>query len=212
MTKLRARNNLIALDGLDGTGKSSGLRVVEAYLKEHFSETELVVAEGWQFNDFCTDVRGVMMKHKLNVSHNVLYNLFRAIWTDAWEQHGEDVKAGTKFLLTDRWLLSTAVYQDEDDSRTNNLIASTNALPGLTILLCASAEVARERIKATRELDNFEKEYFQAHTKLQTRFQEKLPSFSGEYKIINTDDMTQEEVANEIRRTLDNYFGKNKDD
>lgn len=208
MTKLRARSNLIALDGLDGTGKSSGLRVVEQYLKDNFPETELVVAEGWQFNEFCTDVRQVMMKHKMQVSHNVLYNLFRAIWTDAWEQHGEDVKIGKKFLLTDRWLLSTAVYQDQDDSRTNNLIASTNALPGLTILLCASAEVARERIMATRQLDHFEKEYFQAHTALQKRFQEKLPTFSGEHYVIDTDHMSQEEVAEDIRHALDIYFGK----
>ena len=208
MSKLRARKNLIALDGLDGTGKSSGLRVVEEYLKENFPDTKLNLAEGWSFNAFCVDVRAVMMKHKNEVSHNVLYNLFRAIWTDAWEKHGYMVGLGKEFLLTDRWLLCTGVYQDIDDSKTSNLISATNAVPGLTILLTASADVARARIEATRKLDNFEKEYFQAHSKLQDRFIKKLPDFTGESVIIDTDTLTQEEVAVKIKLALDKYFGK----
>lgn len=205
--KLRAKKNLITLDGLDGTGKSSGLRVIEEYLREKFPETKLTVAEGWTFNDFCKDIRETMMKHKHNVSHDVLYNLFRAIWTNAWETHGKDVTSGERFLLTDRWLLSTAVYQDYDDSRTNNLIACTNALPGITFLLTASANVARERILKTRKLDNFEKEYFEAHPKLQQRFIDKLPTFTGTQVIIDTDNLTQEQVADHIRDALDIYFG-----
>lgn len=205
--KLRARTNLIVLDGLDGTGKSSGLRVIEAYLKEKFPETPTMVAEGYTFNEFAKDLKALMMKHKPDVSHNTLYNLFRAIWTDAWEKHGEDVRNGKKFLLSDRWLLSTAVYQDEDDSRTNNLIASTNALPGLTFLLTASGDVARSRINRNRVPDHFEEEYFQMHDKLQARFIKKLPDYSGDHIVINTDTLTQEEVAAEIRRTLDIYFG-----
>ncbi len=208
MTNLRARKNLIALDGLDGTGKSSGLRVVENYLKESFPDTKLNLAEGWSFNDFCADVRAVTMKHKNNVSHNVLYNLFRAIWTDAWEKHGYMVGLGKEFLLTDRWLLSTGVYQDIDDSKTSNLISATNAVPGLTILLTASADVALTRIEATRKLDDFEKEYFQVHPKLQDRFIKKLPDFTGESVIIDTDTLTQEEVAVKIKLALDKYFGK----
>lgn len=208
MTKLRARKNLIALDGLDGTGKSSGLRVVENYLKENFPDTKLNLAEGWSFNEFCADVRAVMMKHKHNVSHSVLYNLFRAIWTDAWEKHGSSVTSGDEFLLTDRWLLSTAVYQDAEDTKTSNLIGATNALPGLTILLTASVDVAKTRIEATRKLDNFEKEYFQAHVMLQERFTKKLPDFTGEYIIIDTDNLTQDEVAKAIVTRLDTYFGK----
>lgn len=205
--KLRARKNLIVLDGLDGTGKSSGLHVVESYLKEKFPETQLVVAEGYTFNEFAKDLKALMMKHKNDVSHNTLYNLFRAIWTDAWEKHGEDVRTGKKFLLSDRWLLSTAVYQDEDDSRTSNLISSTNALPGLTILLTASAEVARARVNRNRPLDDFEKEYFQAHDKLQSRFIKKLPDYTDDHIVINTDALTQEEVADKIRNILDIYFG-----
>lgn len=205
--KLRAKKNLITLDGLDGTGKSSGLRVIEEYLREKFPETKLTVAEGWTFNDFCKDIREAMMKHKHSVSHDVLYNLFRAIWTNAWEMYGPEVSEGRRILLTDRWLLSTAVYQDYDDTRTNNLIACTNALPGITFLLTASAEVARERILKTRKLDNFEKEYFAAHPKLQQRFIDKLPTFSGTHVIIDTDHLTQEQVAQEIRDALDVYFG-----
>lgn len=204
---LRARRNLIALDGLDGTGKSSGLRVIEEYLKEHFPETKLNVAEGWQFNEFCTDVRTLMMKYKQDISHNVLYNLFRAIWTDAWEKHGTGILMGSEFLLTDRWLLSTAVYQDADDLKTNNLIAATNALPGITFLLTASPEVAKTRITNTRALDDFEKEYFEKHVMLQERFISKLPLFTGEAHIIDTDNLTQDEVAIEIRNHLDLYFG-----
>lgn len=209
VNKLRARTNLIVLDGLDGVGKTSGVRVIEQYLKENFPETRVEVAEGYTFTEFSKDLKALMMKHKPNVSHNVLYNLFRAIWTDAWELHGEEVKAGKKFLLSDRWLLSTAVYQDEDDSRTNNLIASTHAIPGLTILLTASGEVAKTRINRDRVPDHFETEYFQAHDKLQKRFIEKLPTYSDEYQVIHTDNLSQDEVAQEIRRTLDHYFGKN---
>lgn len=208
MSNLRSRKNLIVLDGLDGTGKSSGLLVIEEYLKQHFPETKLTVAEGWQFNEFCTDIRNAMIKHKAEVSHNVLYNMFRAIWTDAWEKHGAAVTTGDEYLLTDRWLLSTAVYQDADDTRTNNLIASTHALPGITFLLTASSEVAKKRITSTRELDRFEKEYFEKHVSLQERFIRKLPDFTGESCIIDTDNLTQEEVADVIRHNLDTYFGK----
>ena len=207
MSNLRSRKNLIVLDGLDGTGKSSGLRVIEEYIKHHFPETKLTVAEGWQFNEFCTSVRNTMMKHKSEVSHNVLYNLFRAIWTDAWEKHGTTVSAGEEYLLTDRWLLSTAVYQDTDDAKTNNLIACTHALPGITFLLTASPDVAKGRITRTRDLDGFEKEYFEKHMNLQERFIRKLPDFTGESCIIDTDNLTPEQVADIIRHNLDIYFG-----
>lgn len=210
MNNLRARRNLITLDGLDGAGKSSGLYVIREYLEKEFPTSKINFAEGYTFNEFGKDLKALMMKHRPTLSHDVLYNLFRAIWVDAWEKHGEKVSSGEEFLLTDRWLLTTGVYQDENQKRVSNLIQSTNALPGLTFLLTVSKDVAIKRITQSRELDNFELEFFKDHETLQRRFIERSETYCHRVIIIDTDNYSQEQVADQIRHGLDLYFGKKK--
>lgn len=198
--------NLIVVDGLDGAGKTSAFAVIKEYLSEHFPDMELVLGEGAIFSDYHKDLKALMHKHKSQVSHNTLYNLWRSMWVDAWEKHGQGVFERTKMVLSDRWLLTTGVYQDTDNTRSDHLIESCNAIPGLTFLLTVSKDVAIKRITNYRPLDDFEIDYFQRHDKLKQDFIDKTKVYCSDTVIIDTDNLTQEEVAEIIRNKLKEYF------
>ena len=206
--KLRSKQNLIAVDGVDGAGKSTALKTISEYLAKRFPKKVTNVAEGAIFNDFSRDVKSLIYRHKQNgISHDVLYNLYRAIWVDTWQKFGKQIDNKEMFLVTDRWLLSAAVYQASSNESQWHLMAATQSIPGLTFLMKVSEVVAVKRILAGRgELDVFEKEYFAKHDQIQNEFIKKSDVFCDKVVIIDTDNLSKEQVSELIIKELDEYF------
>lgn len=154
------RGLFIAVEGMDGSGKTQGTKALAGYLLEeglNFVQTREIGG-----TPFSEKIRSMMFDSKNPI--DPLTRLLCAL--TARQQHVTDVIkpaiAAGQSVLTDRFFDSTFVYQGVVDNQMSMYyeLAATRTLqhlfvrPDITVFLLADPEVAFERGTARTDVDN----------------------------------------------------------
>lgn len=141
----------IALEGGEGAGKSTQARMLAAALRERGADVVLTREPGGTAG--AEAVRGLLLAtdgEGWNPRAEAL--LFAAARSDHVERLIRPALAAGQWVICDRYLDSSRAYQggggglDDADIRTLHRIGSSGLLPGLTLLITVSPEIAALRL------------------------------------------------------------------
>lgn len=155
----RKKGILIAMEGIDGTGKSTQLRLLADYLRAR--GCPVVLTREPTDGPYGREIR----KLYVNRDRYTLEEELELFIQDR-KQHVREVVAPAlaegKIVLTDRYYFSTAAYQGAAGMDPVEVFNKNNFAPrpDLVILLTMSPEVSLRRIRDLRgeELNDFEQE------------------------------------------------------
>ena len=137
----------IVVEGLDGSGKTT---IVEFIRTLHRAAgVPVVINSSSSATPFAQAIRGVVIDEvSRGVSHNALALLVNAARRDIVERYIEPALVAGDNVVSDRWTLSTAVYQcDADDLLLVNTIGGMDMEPDLVIILDVDYATSMERLK-----------------------------------------------------------------
>jgi dTMP kinase len=181
------RGKFIVLDGPDGCGKSTQVRLLSQWIAAQGVD---VVS----YRDPGTTIVGEKIRDiLLNPLHegmgdNVEVLLYMAARAQLWKEHlGPDLEAG-KYVLLDRWVSSTCAYQGWAGGFGIEKVIkiATDALdrvwPDATIVLDLDLQTAKQRMN--RDLDRMEQKGDVYHAKVREGFL-KLADYCKAVKVVN---------------------------
>lgn len=202
----------ITVEGGDGSGKSTQIQKIEAYLREHGREVILTREPGG--TPVAEQIRELILnpanREMTGRAEMLLYAASRA-------QHVEEkilpALAAGKDVLCDRFVDSSIAYQAYgrglgDIVAEVNRIAAAGAVPDLTIFLNISpaAGMARKNRQDGHELDRLELEKAAFHEKVYEGYLILAKENSDRIAAIDAD-RPADEVFADIRAELDRVFG-----
>ena len=217
---------IIAIDGLDGSGKSTFCRKYVSYLKDlnlHTRKNEKVYIESFHLPDYETPT-GLKIKENLksgNIDYreNALMNMlnmkeFFAKHKERWDSNKNTI------VVLDRYILSTLLYSlpfiEEKDlfymEFKNKQLEYTLPNPDLQVYFYCDKSIQEERLQRRENLEIFEKNKILNKIHDHSRFINK--SFSNKHTEVITlpshflDNKYWYEINNE--ENLINFRGRNQ--
>lgn len=202
----------ITVEGGDGSGKSTQIQKIEAYLREHGREVILTREPGG--TPVAEQIRELILnpanREMTGRAEMLLYAASRA-------QHVEEkilpALAAGRDVLCDRFVDSSVAYQAYGRGLGGivaevNRIAAAGAVPDLTIFLNISpaAGMARKNRQDGHELDRLELEKAAFHEKVYEGYLTLAKENSSRIADINAD-RPADEVFLDIKAELDRVFG-----
>lgn len=188
---------LLCIEGLDGCGKSTHVRLLARWLRSRGRKVVIT-------DEPTDDVIGKIIKRMLRGELKLPIAAEALLFTADRVQHISDViepalKAG-KVVLNERYVCSSLAYQSARGVPVS-WIASINKhaiKPDLTILIDIPAKAALARIKPSRRLDEFER-----NLRLQQRVRRNYLRIAKQEGLKIVDGArSRDEVQAEIRRLV----------
>ena len=189
---------IIVFEGLDKSGKTTGLNIANQYLKEHYNEdTEVISEVGSNSTGLGSMIKDILSKISLDdTTQFYLISAVRSYMKNELEKLNK-----TKIILMDRYYISTQVYQSNVFKYLNRprpfvikslydeiILNTTLPIDGL-MYFESSIDTIKQRLDNTRNLDNLEykiKKDVSRYFMLYNYFIHKLPTHLPIVKI-NTD-------------------------
>lgn len=140
----------IVVEGLDGSGKTT---IVEFIRTLHRAAgVSVAINSSSSATPFAKAIRGVVIDEvSRGVSHDALALLVNAARRDIVERYIEPALLRGDNVVSDRWTLSTAVYQcDSEDLALVNDIGAMGLEPDLVIILDVDYATSMERLHKRR--------------------------------------------------------------
>ena len=182
------QGKFITLEGIEGSGKSTNLETVKSILDQYKIDYVLTREPGGgplgphlrkllldkdQSISPSVEMLLMMADRKDHVDNLIYPNLDKGIW-----------------VISDRYLDSTIAYQGGGRQLDINLITSLSAslklpTPDFTLLFDLPVDVALERAKERSELDRFEREPLDFHSRIRESYLE-LASTNNRIKTIDS--------------------------
>lgn len=198
------RGKFITFEGADGSGKTTQIEKIKAYLEAQGHNCILTREPGG--SDLGNKIREILLHYDGEVDslcELLLYMADRA-------QHVKTVILPAlnegKTVLCDRYTDSSVAYQgyarglDIERIIKLNEIATDGIEPDLTIVFDVETEVAMQRVGETK--DRLEKEGIEFHKKLRSGYLELSKKFSDRIKVVNSN-LGIEEVFEQVKNILD---------
>lgn len=142
------RSPYIVFEGIDGTGKSTQVKLLAKRLGED--------PGGWgvqTWEPFYPWTRELASEATSNDARSLIYEADRSEW---WKQNGRALESLQPYIIQDRSFYSTLAYQDPSPEVRNFILRPRRIEPDLIFLLDMPAIDARERTSARGELDGYE--------------------------------------------------------
>ncbi|MEO6877990.1 MAG: dTMP kinase [Gemmatimonadaceae bacterium] len=166
---------LIVLEGAEGAGKSTQLRLLADWLTLQ-GDTVVAVREpgGTIVGD---EIRRILLDPETDVVARAEALLFMASRAQLVEREIRPSLAGGATVLVDRFFLSTYAYQGvgrglpEAELRAANAIATTGLIPDLTLLLTMPVEAGLARAARRGERDRMERAELAFHERVARAFE-----------------------------------------
>ena len=154
MDNLKRRPNFITVEGIDGVGKSTVVDLMDEYLNDLGYNTQIV--RPVKDTPLSLKVRNFLScEDAKNISPTTFAFLFCATINDVIEKIIEPAHLNGKIVISDRYTLSTRVYQRESKYISMVCDIVENQLtPDLIFVLDAPPDVVQERITARGEGDD----------------------------------------------------------
>lgn len=145
----------IALEGIDGGGKSAQCRLLVEWLRgKGYSVTQCADPGGTPLGD---QLRAVLLDHRQQMSMRAEVLLFLASRAELAERVIRPALTAGSAVVTDRFLLSNVVYQgragglDPEELWRLSLFATGGLQPDLSVVLDLPVELAATRRKAAAD-------------------------------------------------------------
>ncbi|TWU08349.1 dTMP kinase [Stieleria varia] len=203
----------ITLDGIDGVGKSTQIASLQSHLENAGHQVVTVRDPG--STEIGARLRSLLLDSDLTMHRRTEAMLFMASRCEMVETIIRPALALGKVVISDRFLLSTVVYQSIGDSEKQAIaptdlwqlgrLANNGLIPDLTILLDLSAATSMQRI--TGPTDRMESRGTGYMESVRQAFLQQLPHSSPETMVIDAEQDIGS-VASEIRRQVDEFLNR----
>ena len=211
MKGARLTNMLFTFEGLDGSGKSSQISLLEARLRASGRKVLSLREPGG--TEISERVRSMLLDSDLNISPTAELLLFSAARAQLVAERIRPAMNEGFVVLCDRFFDSTTAYQgagrgvaDPAWIESLHIVATGGLVPDRTYLINVSQETARKRM-GTAVRDRMEKsdtEFYRrvalCYQQLADREPDRFVSIDGEAGV----DDVQAEIWNDMRRCLEN--------
>lgn len=196
----------IVFDGLDGSGKSEMVKLLESYISSSHKDCSVLTTREPTNGKYGREIRGILASDgnpKTNGS-----KLLELFIKDREEHLEKEVipflnKAGMgkNVVICDRYYYSTIAFQAAQGMDAKMLIELNKGflMPDIAFIFDISPETALERIK-TRKKEKFEKPEFMK--KLRKKFLEMPKLLKDNIKVIDAS-KGREEVFEDIKEEID---------
>lgn len=203
------RGKFIVLDGMDGTGKGTQVKLLAGHLFDCEKRNHIFLTREPYISEFHDEIRRIL-KESVNPRDHAeeLTELFVKDRRVHAEIIGSLLTKGI-LVISDRYKYSTLAYQQTQGASLQKLIALHKdiLIPDLVLIIDAPTEIVLWRIDGDQERKHkeiFEQKDFQE--KLRENFLE-LPWHLPEEKIVVIDGAGfVDEVASAVRKEVDKLF------
>jgi len=200
------KSRFIVLDGPDGCGKSTQVKLLAEYLKKHRLKVSCFRDPG--STDTGEKIRKILLDRGNILNDRTELLLYMASRAQLWGQCIAPALKKKNCVLLDRWLSSTCAYQGFAGGVgiAKVLDIATHSLemvwPDLTIILDVDMKTARQRMK--RGLDRMELKSAAYHKKVRVGYL-KLAELREDIVVIDARDDI-DKVHKRIVQTITSFF------
>ena len=207
---MKKYNMFIALEGGEGTGKSTIAKLVKNKLESIGEDVFLTREPGGRGLAFAEDIRNIIMKHG-DIDPTTELLLFNAARREHMVKKIIPALKYGKVVISDRFSDSTIVYQgivkgvDEKTILLANNISVQNNGPAIVFIFDLDPKTGLRRIiDNERETNRFDNEGLKFHSKIRDGYKKLYKSNKDKYILI---DATQspDVIANFIIRKMSEY-------
>ena len=182
------RGKFITLEGIEGSGKSTNLEVIKNLLDNN--NINYIVTREPGGGPLGPHLRELLLNKDNSISPSVEMLLMMADRKDHVDNLIEPNLTKGNWVISDRYLDSTIAYQGGGRQLNLNLITALSEelklpTPDLTLLFDLSVDLALERAKKRSELDRFEREPKEFHSRIRNSYLEQA-SINNRTKIIDS--------------------------
>ena len=182
------QGKFITLEGIEGSGKSTNLENVKSILDQYKIDYVLTREPGG--GPLGPYLRKLLLDKDQSISPSVEMLLMMADRKDHVDNLINPNLDKGIWIISDRYLDSTIAYQGGGRQLDINLITSLSAslklpTPDFTLLFDLPVDVALERAKERSELDRFEREPLDFHSRIRESYLE-LASTNNRIKTIDS--------------------------
>ncbi len=195
----------ISFEGIEGSGKSTQIKGVEAWLVARGREVLLTKEPGG--TALGTKIRQILLDPDTHISHRYTESLL--FYADRCEHVACVIKpalAAGKIVLCDRYSDSTIAYQvggrQIDPAFLAHLSAAVGLMPELTLLLDLPVEEGLKRAKNRAALDRFEQEDLAFHDRVRAGYLSQAEREPERIRTIDVKALNQEQVFEKIEEIL----------
>ena len=182
------RGKFITLEGIEGSGKSTNLEFIKNLLDNN--NIKYIVTREPGGGPLGPHLRELLLDKDNSISPSVEMLLMMADRKDHVDNLIEPNLTKGNWVISDRYLDSTIAYQGGGRQLNLNLITALSEelklpTPDLTLLFDLSVDLALERAKKRSELDRFEREPKDFHSRIRNSYLEQA-SINNRTKIIDS--------------------------
>ena len=182
------QGKFITLEGIEGSGKSTNLVTIKSILDQYKIDYVLTREPGG--GPLGPHLRKLLLDKDQSISPSVEMLLMMADRRDHVDNLINPNLDKGIWVVSDRYLDSTIAYQGGGRQLDINLITSLSAslklpTPDFTLLFDLPVDVALERAKERSELDRFEREPLDFHSRIRESYLE-LASTNNRIKTIDS--------------------------
>ncbi len=201
----------ITFEGLDGSGKTTQIKLLYDYLKERGLDVVTTVEPGG--TEIGRKIRKILLdKDNHEMSYKTETFLFLASRAELVSKVISPALSKGRVVICDRFFDSTIVYQGIarglgiDRILDMSLWATGGIAPDITFLLSVKADkgkkrmdrASKERDRMELEKDNFRKNVYQGYLSIAKRYKDRFVVIDGEKDI--------EEIFEEVKRRVGKYL------
>ena len=199
----------ISFEGIEGSGKSSLIKNLKNYYKNHALDVFFTKEPGG--TELGKKIREILLDPTSEIDPSSELFLLMADRVHHVKNKINPNLNENKIVFCDRYIDSTIAYQgggrDLDDKDIEGMIKMLKLpIPDLTILLDVPVETGLMRAKQRSELDRFEKEDIDFHKKIRQSYlnlQKKYPDRIIIFNASMNENDVFEEVLNYIKSRID---------
>ncbi|MCK4907325.1 MAG: dTMP kinase [Spirochaetes bacterium] len=201
----------VSFEGLDGSGKTTQIRMLEKRLISEGKSVKLTKEPGGTV--LGENIRNLLLNPELKETPSPLAEIF-LFMADRAQNTGIIIKKAINdgnFVISDRYIDSTMAYQgygrgiDLELINTLNRIAAAGILPDITFFLDISIEESKRRVLSGKKefsgIDRMEKERAEFHQKVRKGFLELAVKNNQRIKVIDSC-RNIEEIHKDIYKNL----------
>ena len=199
----------ISFEGIEGSGKSSLIKNLKNYYKNHALDVFFTKEPGG--TELGEKIREILLDPTSEIDPSSELLLLMADRVHHVKNKINPNLNENKIVFCDRYIDSTIAYQgggrDLDDKDIEGMIKMLKLpIPDLTILLDVPVETGLKRAKERSELDRFEKEDIDFHKKIRQSYLKHKKKYPDRIIIFNAsinENDVFEEVLNYIKSKID---------
>lgn len=206
----------ITVEGVEGAGKSTIMRVIEGFLKQHIlyknKEIDFVITREPGGTEIAEAIRRVLLNcYEDTMSEDTELLLYFAARAEHLAQLILPALQSGKIVVCDRFTDASYAYQGGGRGIPEQRLAALenwvqgDLRPDVTILLDVSAEIGLKRASGRGALDRIEKEQIEFFERVRTSYLKRAKRFKNQYVVINANN-SKNIVKKAVEKVLDNVL------